>query len=126
MQLLGPEFDYLYLPSAGSRGGILVVWKYASWSVSSTVLSRYVFSVKIKHTSGGVEWWLSSVYGPTVDADKVAFLDELRQFCAIHVGAWLIVDDFNMIYRATDKNNDRLNRLLMGQFWCFLNDSILK
>jgi hypothetical protein len=31
-----------------------------------------------------------------------------------------------MLYQVTDKNNDRLNRWLMGQFRRFLNDSTLK
>jgi hypothetical protein len=34
--------------------------------------------------------------------------------------------DFNMIYRATDKNNDRLNLRLMGRFCRFLNAASLK
>jgi hypothetical protein len=31
-----------------------------------------------------------------------------------------------MIYGADDKNNDRLNRRLMGQFRRFINDASLK
>jgi hypothetical protein len=31
-----------------------------------------------------------------------------------------------MIYHAEDKNNDRLNRRLMGQFCSFLNTAALK
>jgi hypothetical protein len=124
--MLGAGFDYSYLPSSGSRRGIVVAWKSACWSVSSTVLSHCLVSIKLKHASGGVNWWLSSVYRLSIDAEKAAFLDELRQFRTTHVSPWLIVDDFNMIYQAADKNNDRLNQRLMGQFWCFLNDSVLK
>lgn len=32
-------------------------------------------------------WWLTGVYGPQLDADKVAFLDELRDVrinCQVH------------------------------------------
>jgi hypothetical protein len=34
--------------------------------------------------------------------------------------------DFNMIYRAEDKNNDRIDRWIMGLFRHFLNISALK
>jgi hypothetical protein len=51
-QLLDPGFDYSYLPSSSSHEGILVTWKSASWSVASTVLSRYVVSVRISMPQG--------------------------------------------------------------------------
>jgi hypothetical protein len=37
------------------------------------------FSVSVHiEMEGGVAWWLTTVYGPTVEALKPAFLDELR------------------------------------------------
>jgi hypothetical protein len=39
-----------------------------------------------------------------------------------HLGHWLLYGDFNIIYRAKDKNNSRLNRQLMGRFHKFLQD----
>jgi hypothetical protein len=32
----------------------------------------------------------------------------------MHPGLWLIASDFNIIYKADDKNNSRLNHRLMG------------
>jgi hypothetical protein len=67
------------------------------------------------------------VYGPTSDAEKPTFLDELiSQFRLVHSGPWLVTSNFNMIYQGADKNNDRLNRRLVGQFHRFLNDSVPK
>jgi hypothetical protein len=108
MQLLGVGFDYSYLPSTRTRGGILAMWKASCWVVSNTIRSRY------------------SVYGPTDDAEKLTFLDEFHQFCSTHPKPWLLADDFNMIYQAANKNNGCLNRRLMGQFRQFLNGSVLK
>jgi hypothetical protein len=34
--------------------------------------------------------------------------------------------DFNLIYHAEDKYNDRLNRQCMGKFHIFLNDASLQ
>jgi hypothetical protein len=47
---------------------------------------------------------------------KSAFIDELRAVAAASSPKWLILGDFNLIYRAADKSNDRLNRRLMRKF----------
>jgi hypothetical protein len=52
MQFLGAGFDYIYLPSSGSGGGLLVAWKAASWSVSSTTMLRWSVSVKLRPQGG--------------------------------------------------------------------------
>lgn len=39
---------------------------------------------------------------------------------------WLILGDFNLIYKATDKNNSNLNRQLMAQFREALSDCELQ
>ena len=40
-------------------------------------------------------------------------------------GDWLIWGDFNLIYQAADKNNDRLNRRMMNAFRRFISDAEL-
>jgi endonuclease/exonuclease/phosphatase family metal-dependent hydrolase len=69
---------------------------------------------------------LTCVYGPQAEADKIAFLDELRDIRGYHQGPWALCGDFNTIYRAEDKNNGNLNRRMMGRFRRFLNDCELK
>jgi hypothetical protein len=59
--------------------------------------------------SGGLECWLTMVYGPTREADKPDFLAELLELRQIQSGPWMLARDFNLIYRAKDKNNTRLN-----------------
>jgi hypothetical protein len=80
----------------------------------------------VKHVNGDSDWWLTTVYGPTSDADKLAFLGELCEIRQSRPGLWLVCSDFNMIYRAEDKSNDKLDRRRMGQFQRFLNDLVLK
>jgi hypothetical protein len=38
------------------------------------------------------------------------------------IGAWLICGDFNLVYKAENKSNGRLNRCLMGKFRRLLQD----
>jgi hypothetical protein len=42
-------------------------------------------------------------------AQKNAFIDELHAVATAMTPRWLILGDFNLIYRAEDKNNNRLN-----------------
>jgi hypothetical protein len=83
-------------------------------------------SIGMRHASGGEEWWLTCIYMSSRESEKAVFLAELHELRAIRSDPWLLNRDFNMIYRAEDKNNPRLNRRLMGQFCRFLNDAILE
>jgi exonuclease III len=64
-----------------------------------------------------VEWTMTGVYGPQSEQDKISFLEEIKTLRqGLHdQPEWLIVGDFNLIYKADDKNNSRLNRSLMGK-----------
>lgn len=66
------------------------------------------------------------VYGPQQDEDKVEFLSELLLFREASPGPWLLCEDFNMIYQAEDKNNDRLDRRNMRRFRAFINRAQLQ
>jgi hypothetical protein len=54
------------------------------------------------------------------------FFDELLSFRDVHPGPWFLCGDFNMIYRAQDKNNGRLDRRCMRRFRSFLNRAHLE
>jgi hypothetical protein len=52
----------------------------------------------------GQPWWLTCVYGPQNNEDKILFLQELRDIRAVCHGPWMIAGDFNLILQAADKN----------------------
>ena len=72
------------------------------------------------------EWWITVVYGPQADMDKLLFLQELKDIAAPEHDRWLVIGDFNLIYQAADKNNTNLNRRLMGCFRETIDDLHLK
>jgi hypothetical protein len=74
---------------------------------------------------GAPWWWLTCVYGPQDEADRVAFLAELGDIGVARPRACALCGDFNMIHRDEDKNNDNLSRRMMGKFRHFLNDCVL-
>lgn len=55
-------------------------------------------------------------YGPADDSRKEDFLQEMISLTPTRHSPWLILGDFNLIYKASDKNNLNLNRRLMGKF----------
>jgi endonuclease/exonuclease/phosphatase family metal-dependent hydrolase len=67
-----------------------------------------------------------SVHGLANDELKPTFLQELSELCPLRSRSWLLMGDFNLIYKAANKNNDCLNLRLMGRFQCFLNNASLK
>ena len=66
------------------------------------------------------------VYGPQSNEQKCIFLEELRERRAVCPGAWLVLGDFNMILRASEKRNTNLNRSMMKKFREFVDDQQLR
>jgi exonuclease III len=118
VECFGPRYDgFAYLPAVGSAGGLILAWNSDDVQVIASRTDRFSVSVQLSRSGGdGMAWWLTTVYGPTTDDLKVAFLDELRALRAALIGPWAIAGDFNMIMDARDKSNSRLNRRSMEQW----------
>ena len=126
LDTLGSEFDdYTYLLANGTRGGILLAWKSRVVSITHPLFTTNALTATVTTTTG-VPWWLLVVYGPQDDADKIAFLQELRDIRAACPGPWMLCGDFNLILRDEDKSNGNLNRRMMGRFRRLVNDLALK
>jgi hypothetical protein len=126
MSILGQDFKkFVFLPAQGTRGGILVTWRDGVFEADVWRIQRHSVSVKFKSGDEHV-WWFTGVYGAHQDAEKIAFLDEIREVRANCGGPWMMAGDFNMIYSTDDKNNENLNRAMMGRFLRLVNDLELK
>lgn len=66
------------------------------------------------------------VYGPSQSSAKQAFLQEIASSKPTLGSNWLVLGDFNLIYRADDKNNSNINLRCMTQFRNTLNTGELK
>jgi exonuclease III len=126
LETLGADFDdFTYLPADGTRGGILLAWQSKTVSITDPIFTANTLSAKVT-TSGTMPWWITIVYGPQENADKIEFLQELRDLRPLCTGPWMLCGDFNLIYRDEDKNNDRLDRRMMARFRRCINDLALK
>jgi len=98
--MLGAGFDYFFLPANGVAGGILVAWRSSVWSLSQLRTDTFSITARASLNDPGAQpFWLTTVYGPQLDNDKVAFLNELRLIREACPGPRLLCGDFSMIYK---------------------------
>uniref|UniRef100_A0A453K0Z4 Endonuclease/exonuclease/phosphatase domain-containing protein n=1 Tax=Aegilops tauschii subsp. strangulata TaxID=200361 RepID=A0A453K0Z4_AEGTS len=84
--------------------------------VDTHVVGQFATTARITLACNLTRFWLTTFYGPVDDANKDSFLAELAKTAPPTTEPWLINGDFNLIYKARDKNNHNLNRRLMGRF----------
>ena len=129
-QCCGPLFTELcYAPADGTRGGILIAWKPDTFQCSVQLFSPWSVAINGKLQQTQTNLNLIAVYGPQSDPDKVAFLQELQGRITSDLPpntATIVVGDFNMIVKASDKSNTNVNRRNMARFRKFINDMQLK
>lgn len=126
MQMLGVDFDYVYLPATQTRGGILLAWRRDIWVFSDVDIRFYSITARLQSAAAASPWRLTTVYGPQAEDEKLAFLDEIKSIRQTHQEPWAITGDFNMIYQAQDKNNSNLDYRWMRRFRRCLDDLSLK
>jgi hypothetical protein len=71
-------------------------------------------------------WMVTGVYRPQGELENKMFIRELKGLKHSTSDNWLLLGDFNLIYKEEDKNNNRLNRRLMLRFKRALNHMDVK
>ena len=79
-ETVGAEFErhFAYLPAQETRGGVLVAVHEDFYTVQSSFITSNAVTVKVQATTSGASWWLTVVYGPQGEQEKVEFLAEVR------------------------------------------------
>jgi exonuclease III len=119
--MLGMSFaDFAYL-LASNRGGVLVTAREADISLSDVHVGCYSITVRVhpcaQVNGDEVSWWLTSVYRPQDDNNKILFHEELEAIRDACSGPWAVCRDFNLILSEADKNNARINHAKLSRFW---------
>lgn len=104
------------LPAIGTRGGAAIFWDKNVVDVVSHYLGSFSITARVHELSSGQHFWMTTVYGPTDNAQKENFLAEIAAATPPTDGPWMINDDFNMIYQERDKSNSNINRRMIGKF----------
>jgi endonuclease/exonuclease/phosphatase family metal-dependent hydrolase len=96
------------------------------FTVLQTDIMWFSITTKIQSKADNQVWTLIAVYGPQGDSKKIQFPEELRQIKQMSEPKWLIMRDFNLIYRSCDKSNGIVNRRLMNSFRSILDELEVK
>ena len=110
----------------GTRGGILILWNEDFVDIKDFVQRTYSLSATVSLKECQTTFLITVVYGPTRESAKQTFLRELRGIKPSDNSKWLVLGDFHIIYKASDKNNANLNRRQMRIFQETLNACELK
>lgn len=127
-ETLGPQFvgAYAFLPAAGTRGGVIIACSVDAFLFEDVTVDQFTVSANIKCRADGRMWTLTRVYGPQDDWGKRQFMDALIAMQQHTLPAWTIMGDFNLIYRASHKSNNRINIRLINGFKGVLDQLDLK
>lgn len=125
---LGSQFlgNYAAVPADGIRGGIIIACLQDHYELQQVDIRQYSVTAIIRRKADNGVWSLTGVYGPQGDNDKLQFLAEIRAVKQHTLDRWMILGDFNLIYRSTQKNNNRINHRLMNSFRWVLDELELK
>jgi hypothetical protein len=78
-EALGTDFSgYVVLPAVGTSRWVLVTWRQHIQLTGNNHVDNNNVLVKF-HSDNGLDWWLTSVYGPQGNEEKITFLQELRE-----------------------------------------------
>ena len=117
-EFLGARFSnqFAFLPAISTRGGVILAVDEDYYAITNFVCHLHSVTVHLVSKQCVSDWWITVVYGPQSDQEKVEFLAEIRSIKAQVGKRWLFLGDFNLIMHAADKSNDNLNRRLMSEF----------
>ena len=84
-EILGQKFTshYAYLPADGTRGGALIAVDEDHYCITASEFRQFTVTAKLKAHMDNSEWWVTVVYGPQGDQQKLEFLRELRAVSTI-------------------------------------------
>jgi exonuclease III len=110
METLGSRLSgHCTLDANGTRGGILLAWDEEVVELTSVDIRQFTITATVRLLLTNVNFRLTTCYGPAIDRRKEEFLQEMISIKPPLGLPWLIMGDFNLIYKADDKNNLNLN-----------------
>jgi hypothetical protein len=116
----------MFLPASRTAGGILLAVADRYFQFLPLHTTMHTISAKITMLEENRSWCLTGVYGPQTDQDKISFLQEITNIRQQIMEEWLLIGDFNLIYRAEDKNNQRVNMRMLNRFKSTIDNLELK
>lgn len=96
--------DYVFLPSEGASGGIIVMWKEGILIMEDYLIGAFSVSIKFPNVADNFVWVFTSVYGASDSGYYNQFWQELWDIRILFEDPWLIGGDFNAIISPDERN----------------------
>lgn len=82
------NFNFVFCPSKGVFGGVLLFWNSDMWPQVGVHIGLYSVSVLVKDVRRSVEWVASSIYGPCNSSKDRRFGLNLIRWQVGGIGHW--------------------------------------
>ena len=100
-----PSFDlFEALPSVGSSGGVIIIWKSSLFHGNLIFQNSYAISVEFFSKHNDAHWILTNIYAPCTYTGKREFLYWFSNIQMPDSINWLVVGDFNLCRSPDDRN----------------------
>lgn len=104
-KILPVSFDsFLFVPSEGASGGLLVAWKSSLFEGTLKFSNTFAMAVQFISKHDDSTWNLMNVYGPCTTEGKRELTDWLKFLDLIQEEDWMLLEDFNL-YRVPENRN---------------------
>lgn len=100
----GQDYLWMWNPSKGKSGGILVGVLLDRFDVGSFSQGEFMLKMNLWDKMLKIKWNLLVVYGSAHEESKLTFLTELSHFCASNSEPMILGGDFNIIRFSNEKN----------------------
>jgi hypothetical protein len=94
------------VPSEGNSGGIITFWKSSRFIGQMVFQNKFALSTEFTSTMSGARWLLTNVYAPCSPNGRQDFLNWMNDIDMPVDTNWLLVGDFNLLRRLSDRNKD--------------------
>jgi len=113
--------DFLFVPSAGASGGILIAWNSRLLSASLKFCNGFALAARFHSNLDDTSWNLTNVYGPCTPEGKLEFIAWLKTVDLSDTEPWMILGDFNLYRRPDNRNREGANSGDMNMFNSFIS-----
>lgn len=96
--------DFIFVPSVGASGGLLVAWKSLLFSGLVKIISGFAVAVEFCSKLDNSFWTLMNVYGPCTPDGKFEFTSWIKNLEISNDESSIIMGDFNL-YRYPENRN---------------------
>jgi exonuclease III len=94
-----------YISAARTHGGILSAWNSSTSALQSFISRRYTLTTVLASTTSDHLLTVTNVYAPSDHRDSRIFLEDLLELRPHIQGSWVLLGDFKLIRRASDKKH---------------------